>query len=71
MTLDDPPGCGGRVHDPIPAEMSAVMILAVSMCGDGNFISGMMTAGALGYILKGGDIEELTGAIRKAAISTA
>ena len=51
--------------------MSAVMILAVSMCGDGNFISGMMTAGALGYILKGGDIEELTGAIRKAAISTA
>ena len=53
----------------ILAEMPGVRILALSMYGDGNFISGMMSAGASGYILKGGDIEELTGAIRRAAAS--
>jgi DNA-binding NarL/FixJ family response regulator len=53
----------------ILAERPCVWILALSMYGDTNFISGMMKAGASGYILKGGDIEELTGAIRKAAAS--
>ena len=53
----------------ILAELPRVRILALSMYGDGNFISGMMQAGASGYILKGGDIEELSGAIRRAAAS--
>ena len=53
----------------ILAERPRVRILALSMYGDGNFISGMMQAGASGYILKGGDIEELSGAIRRAAAS--
>ncbi len=53
----------------ILAELPRVRILALSMYGDGNFISGMMQAGASGYILKGGDIEELSGAIRRATAS--
>jgi two-component system, NarL family, response regulator NreC len=50
----------------ILAEMPGIKILALSMYAEDNFVSGMMKAGASGYILKGGDIEELTGAIRKA-----
>jgi DNA-binding NarL/FixJ family response regulator len=51
----------------ILAEMPGVRILALSMYGDDNFISGMMSAGASAYILKGGDIEDLLDAIRRAA----
>jgi len=51
----------------ILAEMPGMRILALSMYSGDGFNSGMMCAGALGFILKGGDFEELTGAIRKAA----
>jgi DNA-binding NarL/FixJ family response regulator len=32
-----------------------------------SFMSGMMEAGAVGFVLKGCDFEELAGAVRKAA----
>jgi DNA-binding NarL/FixJ family response regulator len=51
----------------ILAEMPSMKILALSMYSDDGFISGMKLAGALGFILKGGEFEELSGAIRKAA----
>jgi DNA-binding NarL/FixJ family response regulator len=53
----------------ILAEMPDMKILALSMCPDKQCSSGMMSAGARGYILKGGDFKELTSAIRAAADS--
>jgi len=51
----------------IIAEIPDMKILALSMYTDVGFNSGMMRAGALGYILKGGEFEELAGTIRKVA----
>jgi DNA-binding NarL/FixJ family response regulator len=51
----------------ILAEMPGMKILALSIYADDGFMAGMMRAGALGYILKGCDPEELSGAIRRAA----
>jgi DNA-binding NarL/FixJ family response regulator len=51
----------------IRAEMPGMKILALSMYSDDGFISDMKRAGALGFLMKGGDFEELAGAIRKAA----
>jgi DNA-binding NarL/FixJ family response regulator len=51
----------------ILAEMPGMKILALSIYADEEFTAGMMRAGALGYILKGCDSEELCSAIRKAA----
>jgi DNA-binding NarL/FixJ family response regulator len=51
----------------ILAETPDMKILALSMNSDDGFKTSMMHAGALGYILKGGDFEELSGAIRQAA----
>jgi DNA-binding NarL/FixJ family response regulator len=53
----------------ILAEMPDMKILALSMCPDKECSSGMMNAGARGYILKGGDFKELTAAIRATADS--
>jgi DNA-binding NarL/FixJ family response regulator len=47
--------------------MPGMKILAHSMYSSDGFLYGMMEAGAVGYILKGSDFEDLTGAIRKAA----
>ena len=41
-----------------------VKVLALSMHSDEQFVSGMLKAGASGYLLKGCDFEELTEAIR-------
>jgi DNA-binding NarL/FixJ family response regulator len=51
----------------ILAEMPGTKILALSMYSDDGFISGMKRAGALGYILKGSDMDELSAAIRRVA----
>ena len=40
-------------------------ILALSIYDDDGFMANMMRTGALGYILKGCDSEELSEAIRK------
>ena len=49
----------------ILAEKPGMKILALSMSSDGNSVSGMMRAGALGYVVKGDDLDELVGFIRK------
>jgi DNA-binding NarL/FixJ family response regulator len=50
----------------ILAEKPDMKVLALSMYTDDSIISGMLRAGVLGYILKGCDTEELSGAIRRA-----
>jgi DNA-binding NarL/FixJ family response regulator len=51
----------------ILAEMPGMKILAYSSYSDDRFMAGMRGAGALEYIIKSGDFEELYGAIRRAA----
>jgi DNA-binding NarL/FixJ family response regulator len=58
---------GAEATSRILVEMPFVKILALSIYADDGFMADMMHAGALGYILKGCDSEELSGAIRKAA----
>jgi DNA-binding NarL/FixJ family response regulator len=48
-------------------EMPGMKILALSMCPEEKCSAGIMRAGARGYIMKGGDFEQLTTAIREAA----
>jgi len=58
---------GAEATSRILAEMPGMKILALSIYDDEGFMAGMMSAGALGYILKGCDSAELSGAIRKVA----
>jgi DNA-binding NarL/FixJ family response regulator len=54
----------------ILAEMPSMKILALSMYSDDGFISDMKRAGALGFLLKGGDFDELARTIRRTAGSS-
>jgi two-component system response regulator NreC len=58
---------GAEATSRILAEMPGMKILALSIYADDGFMEGMMRAGALGYILKGCDSEELTNTIRRTA----
>ncbi|MBP1648856.1 MAG: two-component response regulator [Bacteroidetes bacterium] len=58
---------GAEATSRILAEMPGTKILALSIYADDGFMEGMMHAGALGYILKGCDSEELTNTIRRTA----
>ena len=58
---------GAEATRQILAEMPDVKILALSIYANDEFMTRMMSAGAMGYILKGCDSEELSAAIRKAA----
>jgi DNA-binding NarL/FixJ family response regulator len=58
---------GTEATNRILAEMPGMKILALSIYADDGFMASMIRAGALGYILKGCDPEELSGAIRRAA----
>ena len=49
----------------ILAETPDMKILALSIYSDDGFVKDIMRAGALRYILKGDDFEELTAAIRE------
>jgi DNA-binding NarL/FixJ family response regulator len=49
----------------ILAETPDMKILALSFYSDDGFVKDIMRAGALRYILKGADFEDLTAAIRK------
>ena len=51
----------------IHAKMPGIKILALSMYTDKSFVSGMMRAGAVGFITKGDDSEEMYKAIRRVA----
>ena len=56
---------GTEATSRILAEMPGMKILALSIYADDGFTSGMMRAGALGYILKGCEPEELFGIIHR------
>jgi DNA-binding NarL/FixJ family response regulator len=58
---------GAETTTRILAEMPGMKILAMSIYDDDGFMANMLRAGALGYILKGCDSEEMCGAIRKVA----
>ena len=58
---------GAEATSRILAEMPGMKILALSIYADDGFMTNMMRAGALGYILKGCDTEELSDAIRRIA----
>ena len=58
---------GAEATSRILAETPGMKVLALSIYDDDEFMAGMTRAGALGYILKGCDSEELTDAIRRAA----
>ena len=53
----------------IHAKMPGIKILALSMYSDDSIVSGMMRAGAVGYIMKGGDSAEMCKTIRRVASS--
>ncbi|MGE5800338.1 MAG: response regulator transcription factor, partial [Syntrophaceae bacterium] len=53
----------------IHVKMPGIKILALSMYSDNNFMSGMMRAGAAGFITKGGESEDMYKVIRKVAAS--
>lgn len=48
----------------IKAEMPAVKVLAVSMHAERQYVAGMLSAGASGYVLKDGAFSELNEAVR-------
>src|SRR5512139_1312119 len=58
---------GAEATGRILAEMPGMKILALSIYADDGFMVSMMQAGALGYLLKGCDSDELSEAIRKVA----
>ncbi len=65
MDVNMPVMDGAEATSRILAEMPGMKILALSIYADDGFMASIMQAGALGYILKGCDSEELSGAIRK------
>ena len=60
---------GAEATRQILAEMPGVKILALSIYANDEFMTRMMSAGAMGYILKGCESEELSSAIRRAVDS--
>ncbi len=51
----------------ITSELKGVRVVALSMHADRGHVAEMLAAGATGYLLKDGDFEQLTEAIRAAA----
>jgi two-component system response regulator NreC len=58
---------GAEATSRILAEMPGMKILALSIYADDGFMANMMRAGAMGYILKGCDSEELFDTVRRTA----
>ena len=56
---------GAEATRRILAEIPGMKILALSIYADDRFIENRMRAGALEYILKGGDAGELSNTIRR------
>ncbi len=66
MDIKMPVMDGVEATSRIMTEMPDTKILALSMYSSDGFVSRMMSAGALGYFMKGNDFKELSEAIRKA-----
>jgi DNA-binding NarL/FixJ family response regulator len=65
MDVKMPVMSGAEAASRILAEIPAMKILALSIYANDEFMTGMMRAGALGYILKGCDSTELCDIIRR------
>ena len=64
MDVGMPDVNGMEATSRIMAKMPDMRIVALSMHSDKRFVTGMLTAGAFGYVLKSEAVEELVGAIR-------
>ena len=67
MNVKMPVMDGAEATRKILAEMPGMKILTLSMCSDECSTVLMLNAGAIGFLTKGDDSEEVTAAIRKAA----
>src|SRR5438309_8363734 len=67
MDVRMPDGDGVKAARTILTEHPATRIVALTWSDDPATVRDMLTAGAIGYVVKGGTIEELYGAIRRAA----
>jgi DNA-binding NarL/FixJ family response regulator len=67
MDVRMPDGDGVEAARRISSENPSTKIVALTWSDDPNTVRDMLTAGAIGYVVKGGTIDELTGAIRRAA----
>ena len=67
MDVRMPDGDGVKAARTIIAERPATKIVALTWSDDPGTVRDMLTAGAIGYVVKGGTIEELYTAIRRAA----
>src|SRR5205809_6300459 len=62
-----PEGDGVQAARYIASHHPSTKIVALTWSDDPNTVRDMLTAGAIGYVVKGGTIDELCGAIRRAA----
>jgi two-component system response regulator NreC len=67
MDVKMPVWDGAETTSRILSEMPGMKILALSIYANDEFMANMIRAGALGYILKGCDSEELFDSIRRIA----
>jgi two-component system, NarL family, response regulator NreC len=67
MDVKMPVWDGAETTSRILSEMPGMKILALSIYANDEFMANMIRAGALGYILKGCDAEELFDSIRRIA----
>ena len=67
MDVRMPDGDGVNAARSILAERPSTKIVALTWSDDPGTVRDMLTAGAIGYVVKGGAIEELYTAIRRAA----
>jgi DNA-binding NarL/FixJ family response regulator len=67
MDVRMPDGDGVEAARTITSQNPSTRIVALTWSDDPNTVRDMLTAGAIGYVVKGGTIDELCGAIRRAA----
>src|SRR5205809_177224 len=67
MDVRMPDGDGVKAARTILTEHPATRIVALTWSDDPSTVRDMLSAGAIGYVVKGGTIDELAGAIRRAA----
>jgi DNA-binding NarL/FixJ family response regulator len=66
MDVRMPDGDGVEATRAISAQLPAAKIVALTWSDDPGTVKEMLGAGALGYVVKGGTIDELSSAIRRA-----
>ena len=66
MDINMPGISGSEATQRIMAELPQTKVLALTMHDQDRYVRGMLEAGAVGYLLKNSDFEELASAIRSA-----